>query len=264
MISNVFFTESYKIKKGKGTLKNLLMTKISSGGRNNFGRVTARHRGGGHKRKYRYIDFKRNKYDINGKVISFDYDPNRSTNLALINYVDGEKRYILQPEHLSLGKTIQSGINVEPSVGNSLPLFRIPLGTEIHNLELYPKKGGQLIRAAGTKGKILAKEGGFVAIRLPSKEVRLFPKNCFATVGSVHLPPDVSSEKLKAGRQRWLGVRPHVRGVVMNPCDHPHGGGEGRSPIGRKKPVTPWGAPALGVKTRSKNKKNSNIIKRRK
>jgi large subunit ribosomal protein L2 len=223
-------------------------------GRNTNGRITIRHKGGGHKRAYRIIDFKRNKYNVIGKVFSIEYDPNRNARLALIHYEDGEKRYILCPDSLSVGSTVRAGENVNPEIGNSLPIANIPLGTFIHNIELVPNKGGQIVRAAGAAARILAKEGDYATLRLPSKEIRLIRNTCFATVGIVS-NRDASNVVLgKAGRKRWLGIRPTVRGSVMNPCDHPHGGGEGRAPIGRTRPYTPWGKAALGVKTRKKNK----------
>jgi large subunit ribosomal protein L2 len=234
-------------------------------GRNNQGRITIRHRGGGHKKLYRVIDFKRHKVKILGKVSSVEYDPNRNARIALITYEDGEKRYILYPQNLKINTYISSGPDAEIKVGNSLSLENIPLGLDVHNIELTPKKGGQIVRAAGTSAKILAKEGNYVTLRLPSKEIRLVRKECNATIGVLD-NGDVNNITIgKAGRTRWLGIRPTVRGVVMNPCDHPHGGGEGRSPIGRKRPITPWGKPALGVKTRKKNKlSNQYIIRKRK
>jgi large subunit ribosomal protein L2 len=223
-------------------------------GRNTSGRITIRHKGGGHKRAYRIIDFKRNKYDVLGKVFSIEYDPNRNARLALIHYEDGEKRYIICPDTLNVGAIVKSGENVSADVGNSLPIENIPLGAFIHNIELAPKKGGQIVRAAGAAARILAKEGDYATLRLPSKEIRLVRTSCYATVGIVS-NRDASNLVLgKAGRKRWLGIRPTVRGSVMNPCDHPHGGGEGRAPIGRTRPYTPWGKAALGVKTRKKNK----------
>lgn len=223
-------------------------------GRNTSGRITIRHKGGGHKRAYRIIDFKRNKYDIMGKVFSIEYDPNRNARIALIHYEDGEKRYIICPDSLTVGAKVQSGENAPAEVGNSLPIANIPLGAFIHNVELAPQKGGKIVRAAGSAARILAKEGDYATLRLPSKEIRLVRNTCFATVGIVS-NRDASNLVLgKAGRKRWLGIRPTVRGAVMNPCDHPHGGGEGRAPIGRTRPYTPWGKAALGVKTRKKNK----------
>ena len=244
--------------------KSLLISNHRSKGRNNQGKITIRHKGGGHKRRYRLIDFKRNKYDIEGQVISIEYDPNRNSNIALINYTDGEKRYILHPENLNIGDKILSGKNALIQVGHSLPLDSIPLGTDVHNVELFPKKGGQLIRAAGTSAKILAKEKNFVVLRLSSKEIRLFKKECFATVGKISNSDIYNVVLGKAGRKRWLGIRPTVRGSVMNPVDHPHGGGEGRCPIGKPRPLTPWGKPALGVKTRKrKNRSDIFIIRSR-
>lgn len=223
-------------------------------GRNTSGRITIRHRGGGHKRAYRIIDFQRNKYNVVGTVFSIEYDPNRNARLALIHYEDGEKRYILCPEHLQVGAKVLAGDNVAPEIGNSLPIANIPLGSFIHNIELLPKKGGQIVRAAGSAARILAKEGEYATLRLPSKEIRLVHQKCYATVGVLSNRDAANLVLGKAGRKRWLGIRPSVRGSVMNPCDHPHGGGEGRAPIGRTKPYTPWGKTALGVKTRKKNK----------
>ena len=261
--------------RNKSSLDFSLLTKIKpersltvanhrAKGRNNQGRITTRHKGGGHKRCYRLIDFKRNKYDSKGKVISIEYDPNRNANISLINYEDGEKRYILHPENLKAGDTIYSGKNFPIQVGNALPLDSIPLGTDVHNVELFPGKGGQLVRAAGTSAKILAKENNFVVLRLSSKEIRLFKKECFATIGRVSNADFYNVVLGKAGRSRWLGIRPTVRGSVMNPVDHPHGGGEGRCPIGKPRPLTPWGKPALGIKTRKrKNKSDIFIIRSR-
>ena len=321
----------------KKSEKSLTVANHRAKGRNNKGRITIRHKGGGHKRLYRLIDFKRNKYDIlgivvsieydpnrnanialinysdgekryilhpenlnigdsivagknlpiqvgnalpldsiplgtdvhnielfPGKVVSIEYDPNRNTNIALISYEDGEKRYILQPEKLALNAMISSGKNAPIEIGNALPLNNIPLGTDVHNVELIPGKGGQLIRAAGTSAKILAKENNFVVLRLSSKEIRLFKKECFATIGRLSNPDFYNVVLGKAGRSRWLGIRPTVRGSVMNPVDHPHGGGEGRCPIGKPRPLTPWGKPALGIKTRKrKNKSDLFIIRSR-
>ena len=244
--------------------KSLLVANHRAKGRNNQGRITIRHKGGGHKRRYRLIDFKRNLLNTKGTVMSIEYDPNRNCNIALINYETGEKRYILHPEKLKIGDNIFAGKDQSIEVGNALPLENIPLGTDIHNVELIPGKGGQLIRAAGTSAKILAKENNFVVLRLSSKEIRLFRKECFATIGKVS-NSDVYNVVLgKAGRKRWLGIRPTVRGSVMNPVDHPHGGGEGRCPIGKPRPLTPWGKPALGVKTRKrKNRSDIFIIRSR-
>ena len=244
--------------------KSLISKNHRKKGRNNRGVITVRHRGGGHKRRYRIIDFKRNKYDVEATVATIEYDPNRNARIALLYYSDGEKRYILHPNNLLVGNKIISGENVEPTIGNSLPLNNIPLGVSVHNIELIPNRGGKLVRAAGTSAKILAKEGNYVTLRLPSKEIRLIRKECFATVGEVSNNDAFLVQSGKAGRTRWLGKRPTVRGSVMNPCDHPHGGGEGRTPIGRTRPLTPWGKPALGMKTR-KNKKSTNayILRRR-
>lgn len=255
------FTEITKSKPEKSLTKSYHRLK----GRNNQGKITLRHRGGGHKKLYRLIDFKRNKYNIRGKVVSIEYDPNRNTRIALIHYEDGEKRYILHPENLKVNDFISSGLNAEIQVGNSLSLENIPLGLDVHNIELTHKKGGQMVRAAGTSAKILAKEGEYITLRLPSKEIRLVRKECFATIGILGNKDHNNIIIGKAGRTRWLGIRPTVRGVVMNACDHPHGGGEGRSPVGRKRPVTPWGKPALGIKTRKKTKSsNIFIIRKRK
>ena len=241
--------------------KSLLLKNHRAKGRNNQGRITIRHKGGGHKRRYRLIDFKRNKYDIEGTVTSIEYDPNRNANIALICYGAGEKRYILHPEKLKVGDFITSGKNCsEVKIGNAFPLENIPLGTEVHNIELFPGKGGQLIRAAGTSAKIIAKENNFVVLRLSSKEIRLFKKECFATIGKISNSDFYNVVLGKAGRKRWLGIRPTVRGAVMNPVDHPHGGGEGRCPIGKPRPLTPWGKPALGVKTRKKRNKSDLFI----
>ena len=227
-------------------------------GRNNRGIITIRHRGGGHKKKYRIIDFHRNKYNIEAQVAAIEYDPNRNARIALVYYKDGEKRYILHPNNLQVGDTIKSSEDAAISIGNTLPLNNIPLGTTVHNVELIPYHGGQIVRAAGTSAKVLAKEGNYVTLRLPSKEIRLIRKECFATIGEISNNDAFLVRSGKAGRNRWLGKRPTVRGSVMNPCDHPHGGGEGRAPIGRTRPLTPWGKPALGIKTR-KNKRISNL-----
>ena len=254
------FSEITKIKPEKKLIKKNHRHK----GRNNRGIITIRHRGGGHKRRYRIIDFKRNKVGIKGIVASIEYDPNRNARIALIHYIDGEKRYILHPKNLKVGDAIFSGSGINLQIGNCLPLEEIPLGTLVHNLELVPNKGGQIVRSGGTSARILAKEGNYVTLRLPSKEVRLIRKECFATIGEISNNDIFLVQSGKAGRTRWLGKRPTVRGSVMNPCDHPHGGGEGRTPIGRTRPLTPWGKPALGIKTR-KNKKLSDafILRRR-
>ena len=244
--------------------RNLIRKNQRSKGRNNRGIITIRHRGGGHKKKYRIIDFRRNKLDVEAIVAAIEYDPNRNARIALLHYKDGEKRYILHPNNLKIGDTVISGSKSTLSIGDALPLSKIPLGTSVHNIELVPKKGGQIVRSAGTSAKILAKEGNFITLRLPSKEIRLIRKNCFATIGEVSNNDAFLIQSGKAGRTRWLGKRPIVRGSVMNPCDHPHGGGEGRTPIGRTRPLTPWGKPALGMKTRKKKKlTNVYIIRRR-
>jgi len=244
--------------------KSLIRKNHRNKGRNNRGVITIRHRGGGHKRRYRIIDFKRNKYGVEGVVASVEYDPNRNSRIALIHYNDGEKRYILHPKNLNVGDTILAGSNSPLTIGNTLPLAEIPLGSSIHNIELIPNKGGQLVRAAGTAAKILAKEGNYVTLRLPSKEIRLIRQECLATIGEVSNNDAFLVQSGKAGRTRWLGKRPTVRGSVMNPCDHPHGGGEGRAPIGRTRPLTPWGKPALGMKTRKRKRlSNAYILRRR-
>jgi large subunit ribosomal protein L2 len=231
-------------------------------GRNNRGIITCRHRGGGHKRRYRRIDFRRDKYDMVATVHQIEYDPNRTARIALVEYEDGEKRYILHPVGLQVGDTIVSSQTAPNAIGNCLPLSNVPLGIAVHNIELTPRKGGQLVRAAGTVAQIVAKEGRFATLRLPSGEVRLVAQTCLATIGQVSSRG--KTKKYKAGQVRWLGRRPTVRGVVMNPCDHPHGGGEGRAPIGRPQPVTPWGRPALGQKTRRTNKYSNQYILRTK
>ena len=243
--------------------KSLTVTLKKNSGRNNQGKITTRHQGGRVKRKYRIIDFKRNKLNIPGVVASIEYDPNRTANIALINYIDGEKRYILAPKGLTVGARIEAGDNVDIVVGNSLPLMNIPVGTMIHNIELRPGKGGELARSAGTSAQILGREDKYVMIRLSSGEQRKVLGTCKATIGEVG-NEDASLVKAgKAGRNRLKGIRPTVRGSVMNPNDHPHGGGEGRAPVGRKAPVTPWGKPALGYKTRKKKQSDSLIVRRR-
>jgi large subunit ribosomal protein L2 len=245
--------------------KSLTVSKSKTGGRNNQGKMTVRHIGGGAKQKYRIIDFKRDKFDVTGKVVSIEYDPNRNANIALIAYKDGEKRYIIAPKDLKVNMIISSGENADIRVGNALPLKNIPVGTVIHNVELKPKKGGELCRAAGTSAQILGKEGKYVMLRLQSSEMRKVLETCMATVGVVGNEDAELINLGKAGRKRHMGIRPTNRGSVMNPNDHPHGGGEGRSPIGRKGPVTPWGKPALGYKTRkSKNKSDKLIVSRKK
>ena len=245
--------------------KSLLAPLSKKAGRNNQGKITVRHHGGGHKQKYRIIDFKRNKDGIPGKVATIEYDPNRSANIALIHYVDGEKRYILAPKGLKVGDQIFSGPESDFKVGNALPMENIPVGTVIHNIEMKPGKGGQLVRAAGVEAQLLGKEEKYVTVRLASGEVRKFLKNCRATIGSVGNEDHELISIGKAGRSRHLGQRPEVRGVVMNPNDHPPGGGEGRAPIGRKAPMSPWGKPTLGYKTRKKkNASDKYIVRRRK
>ena len=244
--------------------KSLVEVLKSKAGRNNYGRITVRHQGGGNKRKYRIIDFKRNKFDMPGKVLRLEYDPNRSAHIALVAYEDGERRYILAPVGLKAGDTVLSSTSADIKPGNALPLANIPVGTIIHNIELYPGKGAQLVRSAGVEAQLMAKEGDVATIRLPSGEYRKVRMNCLATIGQVGNIDHANIHIGKAGRKRHMGWRPTVRGSVMNPCDHPHGGGEGKSPIGRSGPVTPWGKPTLGYKTRkTKNKSNKFIVKRR-
>ena len=248
----------------KTTPEKSLVTKITKkGGRNNQGKITVRHQGGGAKRKYRIIDFKRDKYDVVGTVASIEYDPNRTSNIALINYADGEKRYIIAPKGLKVGAKIVSGENADIKIGNALPLANIPEGTMVHNVELKPGKGGQLARSAGSSVQILGSEGKYVLLRLASGEVRKVLGTCKATIGEVGNADHELVHLGKAGRKRHMGIRPTVRGSVMNPNDHPHGGGEGRAPIGRKGPVTPWGKPALGYKTRKNNKQSDTLVVRR-
>ncbi|MDR1321012.1 MAG: 50S ribosomal protein L2 [Gracilibacteraceae bacterium] len=243
--------------------RSLLRPLKSKGGRNNLGKLTVRHRGGGHKRRYRVIDFRRNKEGVPAKVASIEYDPNRSANIALLNYADGHKTYIIAPHGLKVGQEIESGSGADIKVGNSLPLKNIPVGTLVHNIEMKPGKGGQLVRSAGGSAQLMAKEGRYATLRLPSGEMRMIFSECRATIGQVGNLDYENVTIGKAGRNRWLGKRPTVRGAVMNPCDHPHGGGEGRNPIGRN-PCTPWGKPALGAKTRKKkNLSDKFIVKRR-
>mgnify|MGYP000143282723 CR=1 FL=1 len=243
--------------------KSLVVTLKKNGGRNNQGRITVRHRGGGAKRKYRVIDFKRNKDGVVGTVVSIEYDPNRSANIALISYTDGEKRYIIAPKGIKVGNKIESGDNVDIKVGNSCPLANIPEGTLVHNVELKAGKGAQMARSAGSSVQILGREGKYTLLRLSSGEVRKVLSTCRATIGEVGNADHELVNLGKAGRKRHMGIRPTVRGSVMNPNDHPHGGGEGRAPIGRKGPVTPWGKPALGYKTRDKKKASNKLIVRR-
>jgi large subunit ribosomal protein L2 len=242
--------------------KSLLAPLKHKSGRNNQGRITTRHRGGGHKRQYRIIDFKREKYGVPATVRTIEYDPNRTARIALLFYADGAKRYILAPDGLKIGDRVMSGPEAEIRTGNALPIYRIPLGTQIHNIELQAGKGGQLVRSAGVSAQLLAKEGNYAQVRLPSGEVRLINQNCMATIGQVGNMEHSNLNWGKAGRKRWLGVRPTVRGSAMDPNSHPHGGGEGRSPIGMPGPKTPWGKPALGAKTR-KNKRTDKFIVRR-
>lgn len=244
--------------------KSLLAPLKKNSGRNSYGRITVRHRGGGNRRKYRIIDFKRQKFDMPGKVMTLEYDPNRSAFIALVQYEDGEKAYIIAPEGLKVGDTVVSGANADIKIGNALPLSAIPTGTFIHNVELYPGRGAQFARAAGNMAQLMAKEDGMALLRLPSGELRKVPAACMATIGQVGNTDHENVKIGSAGRKRNMGWRPTVRGSVMNPCDHPHGGGEGKSPVGRPGPVTPWGKPALGYKTRkTHNASDKYIVKRR-
>lgn len=252
-------TELTKTRPEKSLTRSLHRPK----GRNNRGVITCRHRGGGHKRLYRQIDFRRNKYDMSASVKTIEYDPNRNARIALVQYEDGEKRYILQPTGLKVGDNIIASTEAPNSIGNSLPLASMPLGVQLHNIEVNPKKGGQLVRSAGGVAQLVAKEGDFVTVRLPSGEVRLLNNQCWATIGQVGNSEVMNLSMGKAGRSRWLGKRPTVRGSVMNPVDHPHGGGEGRCPVGRSQPMTPWGKPALGRKTRARKKYSDSLILRR-
>ena len=244
--------------------KSLLEPKKSNAGRNSYGRITVRHRGGGNRQKYRVIDFKRNKDGMNATVMTIEYDPNRTANIALIQYEDGTKSYIIAPQDLKVGDIVRSGADADIKPGNALCISDIPVGTMIHNIELFPGRGAQLVRSAGNAAQLMAKENGYAQVRLPSGEVRMVALNCRATIGLVGNADHANISIGKAGRKRHMGWRPTVRGVVMNPCDHPHGGGEGKSPIGMPGPVTPWGKPTLGYKTRSKKKQsNKYIVKRR-
>ncbi len=243
--------------------KSLLASKKKTGGRNNQGKITVRHHGGGNRQKYRLIDFKRNKEGVPAKVIGIEYDPNRTANIALICYADGEKAYILAPQGLTDGMTVMNGAEAEIRVGNCLPLSAIPVGTQVHNIELYPGKGGQMVRSAGNSAQLMAKEGKYATLRLPSGEMRMVPIVCRATIGVVGNGDHNLINLGKAGRKRHMGIRPTVRGSVMNPNDHPHGGGEGRAPVGRPSPMTPWGKPAMGLKTRKKKKQSNKLIIRR-
>ena len=256
-------TDYSELSKG-GPEKSLLAPLNKNAGRNSYGRITVRHRGGGHRRKYRIIDFKRNKVDMPATVLTLEYDPNRSAHIALVQYEDGEKRYIVAPQGLKVGDTVVSGAGADIKPGNALPLSAIPTGTFIHNVEIYPGKGAQLARSAGVMAQLMGKENNMALVRLPSGEMRYVPLNCMATVGQVGNVDHENVKVGKAGRKRHMGWRPTVRGSVMNPCDHPHGGGEGKSPIGRPGPVTPWGKPALGYKTRKHhNRSDKFIVKRR-
>lgn len=256
--------DNAEITKGKRPERKLTAPLRKSGGRNSYGHITSRHIGGGHKRRYRIIDWKRNKDGIEGRVVAIEYDPNRSARIALIQYVDGEKRYILWPEGLKVGDRVLSGEDVDPQPGNALPLRTIPLGALIHNVELKPGRGGQLIRSAGSWGQLMAKEGKFAQIRMPSGEVRMVLLECRATIGALGHSEHGTVRIGKAGRSRWLGRRPRVRGVAMNPVDHPHGGGEGKAAQGNPHPVTPWGVPTKGHKTRKNKNTDKFIVKRRK
>ena len=260
---NMSVTDYTELSKN-GPERSLLAPLNKNSGRNSYGRVTVRHRGGGNRKKYRIIDFKRDKFDMGAQVLSIEYDPNRSAHIALLQYEDGEKRYILAPAGLKAGDTVEAGANADIKPGNALPLANIPTGTFIHNVELYPGRGGQLARAAGNAAQLMAKEGAYALLRLPSGELRNVSVNCMATIGQVGNVDHENVKIGKAGRKRHMGWRPTVRGSVMNPNDHPHGGGEGKSPIGRPGPVTPWGKPALGYKTRAKkNRSDKMIVKRR-
>lgn len=260
---NMSVTDYSELSKN-GPERSLLCTLNKKAGRNSYGRITVRHRGGGNRKKYRIIDFKRQKFDVPGKVLTLEYDPNRSSHIALVEYADGEKRYIIAPQGVKVGQEIMAGKSADIKPGNALSLIDIPVGTFIHNVELYPGKGAQLARAAGNMAQLMAKENGMALLRLPSGELRNVRAECMATIGQVGNIDHENVKLGKAGRKRNMGWRPAVRGSVMNPCDHPHGGGEGKSPIGRSGPTTPWGKPALGYKTRAKKKaSNKYIVKRR-
>ena len=243
--------------------KSLLRPLKKKAGRNARGVITVRHKGGGHKRQYRLIDFKRDKFGVPATVTTIEYDPNRSARIALLTYADGEKRYIIAPQGLRTGDKVMSGTNAEIKTGHALPISRIPLGTQIHNIELYPGKGGQMVRSAGTSAQLMAKEGPYAQVRLPSGEVRLVSQRCLATIGVVGNVEHGNIKIGKAGRKRWMGIRPSVRGIAMDPSSHPHGGGEGRSPIGMPGPKTPWGKPTLGAKTRKNKATDKYIVRRR-
>ena len=258
-MSTIDYSQLSKVAPERSLLEPLKKTS----GRNSYGRITVRHHGGGNRQKYRIIDFKRNKVNVPATVLTLEYDPNRSAFIALIQYEDGVKSYIIAPSGLKVGDVIVSGAAADIKVGNALPLINIPTGTFVHNVELYPGRGGQLARSAGNAAQLMAKEGKYALLRLPSGELRNVPVDCMATIGTVSNEDHLNVKVGKAGRTRHMGVRPTVRGSVMNPCDHPHGGGEGKSPIGRPGPVTPWGKPALGYKTRAKHKQSDKLIVRR-
>ena len=252
-----------ELTKGVKPQRSLLAPLKKTAGRNNQGVVTTRHRGGGHKRRYRIIDFRRDNYGVKGRIEAIEYDPNRSARIALVVFTNGERRYILAAEGLKANDVVMSGPDAEIRPGNAMPIRFIPLGTVVHNVELYPGRGGQLVRSAGLSAQVLAKEGSMAQIRLPSGEVRYIDMNCLATIGSVSNPDHANINLGKAGRKRWLGIRPGTRGIAMDPGSHPHGGGEGRSPVGMKAPKTPWGKPALGKKTRVNKRTNKFIVRRR-
>lgn len=258
-MSVIDYSELSKVKPEK----SLLCSLNKKAGRNSYGRITVRHRGGGNRKKYRIIDFKRRNFGVTGKVLTLEYDPNRSSHIALVEFEGGEKRYIIAPQDLKVGQEIVAGAEADIKVGNALPLVNIPVGTFVHNIELYPGKGAQLARAAGIMAQLMAKEGKMALLRLPSGELRNVPESCMATIGQVGNTDHENVKIGKAGRKRNMGWRPTVRGSVMNPNDHPHGGGEGKSPVGRPGPVTPWGKPALGYKTRKNNKSSDKLIVRR-
>ncbi|MBR3767966.1 MAG: 50S ribosomal protein L2 [Clostridia bacterium] len=258
-MSTTDYTQLSKVAPERSLLEPLKKTS----GRNSYGRITVRHHGGGNRQKYRIIDFKRNKFDLPATVQTLEYDPNRSAFIALVQYEDGTKSYIIAPSGLKVGDTVVAGPSADIKIGNALPLVNIPTGTFVHNVELYPGRGGQLARSAGNAAQLMAKEGKYALLRLPSGELRNVPVDCMATIGTVSNEDHINVKIGKAGRTRHMGIRPTVRGSVMNPCDHPHGGGEGKSPIGRPGPVTPWGKPALGYKTRAKHKRSDKLIVRR-
>lgn len=258
-MTGLSFEELSKVKPDK----NLTVSLRRKAGRNNDGKISVRHRGGGHKRRYRIIDFKRNKWDVAGEVVSIEYDPNRSARIAKVIYTDGDKTYIIAPLGLQVGDTVMNGPNAELQAGNALPLKSIPVGTIVHNIELQPGRGGQMARAAGTSAQLLGKEGDYVLLRLPSSEVRMVHEDCMATIGQVGNTDHGNVKLGKAGRKRWMGWRPTVRGTAMDPASHPHGGGEGRSPIGMPGPKTPWGKPAQGTRTRRNKRTNQFIVRRR-